>query len=102
MFNKSQIMKNAWTMFKKVKDLGFSFAECLKIAWSNARVIISEIYNKAKETVHTWYGWKMLGMEVIHESKCILQATIIDPSINKGIRKLSYFGESQVCLIGEQ
>ena len=101
MFNKSQIMKNAWAIYKKVFN-SYSFAECLKIAWSNARLIIETIYKKISEKVHTWYGWKMLGKEVIHESKCLGQVTIIDPTTNKGTRVLSYFGESQVCLIGEQ
>ena len=40
-------------------------------------------------TFHTWYNWKLLGKEVIHESKCLFQdkiedifdASLIDESI---------------------
>lgn len=38
-YNLSEIMKNAWATFKKLKDFipPISFSECLKRAWSAAR-----------------------------------------------------------------
>ncbi|MCI6228828.1 MAG: hypothetical protein MR636_08930 [Clostridiales bacterium] len=50
---------------------------------------------RSRET-HTWYGWKELGYEVIHESKALYQAVIADPATKSGTRKTSYFGLSQV------
>lgn len=39
-FNKSRIMKSAWTMFKAGKSYRrhvFTFGECLKAAWADER-----------------------------------------------------------------
>lgn len=94
-FNKKTIMNNAWKMVKKN---GIGIAKALKIAWANAKVIAMA---KAKAGVdgvaHTWYGWKMLGYEVIHESKAMFKATVIDLDTKKGTRVLSFFGEAQVA-----
>ena len=54
---------------------------------------------KITEETHTWYGWKELGYEVIHESKCLYQAVLSDPATKSGTRRTSYFGLSQVQLI---
>ena len=43
-FNKSEIMKEAWSMFRSEDNklsswqFDFSFAECLKMAWATAKV----------------------------------------------------------------
>ncbi len=93
-YNLSQIMRTAWGFFRKGVA---SFAEALRMAWSNAKS-----HNTAKEAAgiaeetHTWYGWRQLGYEVIHESKCLYQAVIADPATKSGTRKMSYFGMSQV------
>lgn len=39
-FNKSRIMKSAWTMFKAGKSFRrhvYTFGECLKLAWAEER-----------------------------------------------------------------
>lgn len=36
-YNKSEIMKNAWAMYKSQKATGITFSECLKNAWALAR-----------------------------------------------------------------
>lgn len=39
-FNKSRIMKSAWTMFKAGKSFRrhvYTFGECLKLAWADER-----------------------------------------------------------------
>lgn len=93
-YNLSQIMRVAWEFFRKGVA---SFAEALRMAWSNAKS-----HNSAKEAAgiteetHTWFGWKELGYEVRHESKCLYQAVIADPATKSGTRKMSYFGMSQV------
>lgn len=47
-YNKSRIMKSAWSMFKagkKYRNHVLTFGECLKEAWKNERVS----YNRAKD-----------------------------------------------------
>ena len=41
-YNKSQIMKQAWTMFRN-KFYGFTFAEALKMAWYYAKQEVARI-----------------------------------------------------------
>ena len=93
-YDLSSIMRAAWSIFRK----GFaSFRAALRMAWANAKT-----HNAAKaaaginEETHTWYGWKELGYEVRHESKCLYQAVIADPATKSGTRRTSYFGLSQV------
>ena len=93
-YNLSSIMKAAWGFFRKGVA---SFSVALRMAWANAKT-----HNSAKdvagitEETHTWYGWKQLGYEVIHESKALYQAVLADPATKSGTRKTSYFGLSQV------
>lgn len=93
-FNLSSIMRAAWKFFRKGVS---SFALALRMAWANAKT-----QNAAKEAAeiteetHTWYGWKALGFEVIHESKALFQASVNDPTTKSGKRILSFFGVSQV------
>lgn len=93
-YDLSGIMKAAWGIFRKGVA---SFSVALRMAWANAK---TELAAKADagitEEVHTWYGWKRLGYEVIHESKALYQVIITDPSTKSGTRKTSYFGFSQV------
>lgn len=87
-------MRAAWKFFRKGIS---SFALALRMAWSNAKT-----QNTAKtdagitEETHTWFGWKELGYEVIHESKALYQASVNDPATKSGKRLLSFFGASQV------
>ena len=97
-YNLSHIMRSAWSIFRKgVK----SFSEALRMAWSNAKS-----HNTAKqaarinEETHTWSGWKLLGYEVIHESKALYKAILSDPATKSGKRVTCYFGASQVQPIG--
>lgn len=93
-FNLSSIMRAAWKFFRKGVS---SFSLALRMAWANAKT-----QNAAKEAAeiteetHTWYGWKELGFEVIHESKALFQASVNDPATKSGKRILSFFGVSQV------
>ena len=93
-YNLSQIMSAAWRIFRKGVQ---SFAVALRMAWSNAKA-----HNEAKakagitEATHTWAGWRDLGYEVIHESKCLYKAILADPATKKGTRVTCYFGASQV------
>ena len=93
-YNLRSIMHNAWKFFRKGVE---TFALALRVAWANAKA-----HNAAKaaagvtEQTHTWARWKALGYEVIHESKSLYKAVLIDPSTKKGTRLTAYFGASQV------
>ena len=93
-YDLSSIMRAAWGFFRKGVS---SFSLALRMAWINekARHAAKEAAGIVEET-HTWYGWKELGYEVIHESKCLYQAVIADPATKSGTRKMSYFGRTQV------
>ena len=93
-YNLSNIMKKAWALFNPTEK---TFGECLRQAWADAKAFVNAIRNHfIDEEVHTWYGWKELGYEVIHESKAVFQITVADPKTKKGTRVLSYFTKSQV------
>lgn len=93
-YNLSSIMKKAWELVKKY---GYTMSVALKKAWSNAKAIIKAVTSSnTNEECHTWYGWKMLGYEVIHESRALFQVTVSDEKTASGYRTLSYFGKSQV------
>ena len=93
-YDLSGIMKAAWGIFRKGVDC---FSVALRMAWANAKT-----HNDAKaaagvtEETHTWYGWKQLGYEVIHESKASYKAIFSDPATKSGTRVTCYFGASQV------
>lgn len=96
-YNLSGIMRAAWGFFRKGVS---SFSLALRMAWANAKTQnAAKEAAKITEETHTWYGWKELGYEVIHESKCLYQAVLSDPATKSGTRKTSYFGLSQVQLI---
>ena len=93
-YNLSSIMRAAWRIFRKGVE---SFAKALRMAWANAKA-----HRAAKtaagitEETHTWSGWQELGMEVIHGSKALYKALILDPTTKSGTRVACYFGLSQV------
>lgn len=99
MYNKSKIFKNAWKYFNKGI---YSFSKCLKMAWNNEKLIMSKLAEATKkygEPLHTWYGWKLLGREVIHESKNVLQIVIDDITTRSHKKTLSYFTMSQTQIV---
>lgn len=96
-YNLSGIMRAAWGFFRKGVS---SFSLALRMAWANAKTQnAAKEAAKITEETHTWYGWKELGYEVTHESKCLYQAVLSDPATKSGTRRTSYFGLSQVQLI---
>lgn len=95
-YNLTNIMNTAWKLFKH--NVADTFSKALKMAWANAKRI-AELVAQQTEEVHTWFGWKELGYEVIHESKCLAQVTVYDAKTKSHTRVLSYFGASQVQAI---
>ena len=52
-YNRSRVMKMAWSMFRNGKKIGrrvLTFAECLKEAWKSERIA----YNKAMSMYNLW------------------------------------------------
>ena len=88
------IMRAAWKSFRKGVS---SFSLALRLAWANAKTKnTAKTAAEITEETHTWYGWKELGYEVVHKSKCLYQAVLTDPATKSGTRRTSYFGLSQV------
>lgn len=93
-YNLSSIMRAAWRIFRKGVE---SFAKALRMAWANAKAHwAAKTAAGITEETHTWSGWRELGMEVIHESKSLYKALILDPTTKSGTRVTCYFGLSQV------
>ena len=96
-YNRRKIMSMGWKLFR---NGAASFALALRMAWQNIK---AELAAKAEagvtEETHTWYGWKELGYEVIHESKALFKAVLADPKTRSGSRVVAYFGLSQVQTI---
>ncbi len=98
-YNLSQIKTAAWRMFRKGVS---SFAVALRMAWANAKTAMAAKSTAGiTEETHTWAGWKDLGFEVRHESKCLYRALLADPATKSGTRVTCYFGASQVQPIAE-
>jgi len=102
-YDRTKIMKKAWTIFRKEKNI--CFAEALRRAWASikAEPVNAERVAKAKaeagitEETNTWYRWKELGFEVCHGSKNLFQVELIYASKGVGkTYKASFFGASQV------
>ncbi len=101
-YNLSEIMHRAWAIFRKRKT---TFAEALHRAWqagkatpeNEQRVQDAKAAAGITEEAHSWYGWKAMGFEVVHGSKCLFQAVVVDAAKGDGKTKVkSYFGVSQV------
>ena len=105
-YNFKKIMVDAWKIYRKG---GVSFSEALKRSWITAKAAEANAdrIRAAKgtagitEEVHTWYGWKAAGREVIHEMKALFQVKVIDGATKTGERIISYFGLSQTEIILE-
>lgn len=98
-YDKRAIMLNAHRYFKDGR-MG-NFSECLKKAWENAKAY-KVFAEGVGEEVHTWYGWTLLGREVIHEQKNIGQLEMWE-TLKKRVRTVkSYFTYGQTCELGTQ
>lgn len=108
-YNKIQIMKKAWEIyrkFQKSKKNQITFGEALHRAWNSvkARPINDRKIADAKkaagitEEVNTWTGWRDHGFEVIHGSKALFSVDLIYASKgDDATYKASFFGWSQIC-----
>ena len=99
------IMLRAWKNYRKG---GMTFGEALHRAWlsekaqdvNQQRVEAAKEAAGIREEVNTWYGWKLLGFEVIHGMKALFGVDLIHGSKGDGaIYKARFFGVSQVQAI---
>lgn len=95
-YNKANIMKNAWRLFK-TNRYG-TFGNCLHLAWNDAK---TEKATKDAE-LKTWFGWTLFGREVIHGQQAVAKYTVTDPKTKNGTRVLAYFTYDQTCELGTQ
>lgn len=103
MFNKKEIMVNAWGIYRKYE--GISFGEALHRSWNQAKALpinaqrIADAQTSAgiTEECKTWFGWKQAGYEVVHGSRALFGVDLIYASKGDGeIYKARFFGASQV------
>lgn len=106
-FDRSHIMTRAWEIYRKNNGT-ISFAESLHRSWNaakaapvnEARIQAAKAAAGITEETDSWYGWKLRGFEVIHESKCLFQCVINTPAKGDGKTfRQSFFGKSQVAPI---
>ena len=104
MFNLREIMTRAWKLYRETEEI--TFAEALRRSWiiAKAAPVNAERIETAKaaagiqEEVNTWAGWKKLGREVIHGSKCLFGVDLIWGSRGAGATyKGRFFGISQTA-----
>lgn len=107
-FNLSEIMHNAWKLYRKGVA---AFGECLHRAWMSAKAapVNAQQIEEARqahgvtEEVHTWADWHKLGFEVVHGSSCLFQCLLIHATKGDGqTYKASFFGASQVQPLPQQ
>ena len=98
-YNKANIMKKAWTLYK-ANRYG-TFGNCLHLAWNDAKTEkgVTDTYG---ENTKTYYCWTLFGREVIHGQKAVAQIKVTDPRTKNGTRILSYFTYDQTCELGTQ
>lgn len=94
-------MRGAWKIYRENE---ISFGEALHIAWIVAkenRKALEAARDAAgvNEEVHTFYGWKKRGFEVLHGMRAVFKAIVTDETSKSGSRVLSYFSKSQVQAI---
>ena len=97
-YNRTQIMAKAHRLYRTGRY--GTFANALRLAWADAKAIVAirEEYGE----VRTWYGWTLVGREVIHEQHAIAKVKVADPDTQKGTRVLPFFTYAQTCELGTQ
>lgn len=48
-YNKSEIMKDAWRLFRLYRKFSWSFGKCLSIAWDNAKIVANAVMEHNKQ-----------------------------------------------------
>jgi hypothetical protein len=98
-FDKREIMKTAHAFYRDGRH--GDFAVCLSKAWDNAKAV-KKLSEELGKELHTWFGWTLLGREVIHEQKCVAQVEMWATLKNKIRTIKSFFTFEQTCELGTQ
>lgn len=110
-YNKSEIMKKAWELFKADAGIKVSFSECLKIAWKKAKKSVSNKIETVKRNINfshieSWFLRKMDSVSFMAlESGMAVNDIILEKETEKaimistewnGYRKKMWFPKSVV------
>ena len=98
-YDKRAIMLEAHRFFRGGKS--GDFAMCLRKAWDNAKGYKNLAENVGR-TIHTWFGWTLLGREVRHNETNVGQYDAWDDTTKSGKRIKSYFTYEQTCELDTQ
>ena len=98
-YNRKNIMTEAHTLYNDGRFGGW--AECLRKAWANAKAVKATVEALGEEA-HTWYGWTLLGLEVIHGETAKAKVEVYKPLKTKTTTTKAYFTREQVCVLGTQ
>lgn len=97
-YDRKAIMAKAHKLYRTFRY--GTFANALKLAWQDAKAV-AEIRAEHGE-VRTWYGWTLVGREVIHEQHAVAKVKLADPKTADGTRLTPFFTYEQTCELGTQ
>ena len=110
-YNKSEIMKKAWELFKAADGITVSFADCLKIAWKKAKksVVKTVKRNIVFTNIEKWFVKKMDTVSFMAlESGIAVNDIVLEKETEKaiqistewdGYRKMMWFPKSVVAYV---
>lgn len=110
-YNKSEIMKKAWELFKTDDGIKVSFSECLKIAWKKAKKAVVKIVkrNIVFTNIEKWFLKKMDSVSFMAlESGIAVNDIVLEKETEKaiqistewnGYRKMMWFPKSVVAYV---
>lgn len=91
-YNKSEIMKKAWELFKTDDGIKVSFSQCLKLAWKQAKkAVVKAVSNVKKNIVITeikqWFLRKMDAVSFMAlESGIAVNDIVLEKETEKAIQ----------------
>lgn len=97
-YNKRIIMETAHRLYRSGRY--GTFANALRIAWNDEKAVAR--IRKRHGEVHTWYGWTLLGREVLHDEHAVEKVTLADAKTKSGTRLVPFFTYEQTCELGTQ
>lgn len=98
-YNRKEIMTTAHELYRDGRFGGW--AECLRKAWYNAKAVRATVEALGGDA-NTWFGWTLLGLEVIHGETAKAKVEVYKPLKTKTTTKKAYFTREQVCVLGTQ
>lgn len=91
-YNKSEIMKKAWELFKTDDGIKVSFSQCLKLAWKQAKKAVVKAVNNVKKNIviteiKQWFLRKMDAVSFMAlESGIAVNDIVLEKETEKAIQ----------------